>query len=362
MPRISDESVNRTPAPLKPIEQKHQQGGEGGVEAVHGAKRTKAGRLRTADRQLTDTDRQNADMVTVQAAEKRGAGEAILPKPEVSRSAETKPIGTKPEKPDGKPDTPSQSAPKPEKPAADPPDFTDRRQTEATEDKGPVTSARNAMMAEDRKALGLDAHDSPERRGWQAALDTAVARGIPERARDIAAEVIAKPRPLTDIETAGMVHAATTLKNQHRALMDEIGATTDPAEIQGKAAEAGRIEAEFDSLSTALKQAGTEQGRSLASRKLTLDQDYSLVAMKSRAKAAKGAELTPAESAKITELSKQMEQANKRLAEVEKQLAESRAEQTIKRESGRRRTKPTRDAEFKSLLAEAKSLLEKGCD
>lgn len=244
-------------------------------------------------------------------------------------------------------------------------DFTARRVTETPpkgEPEGPVTSARNAMMAEDRKALGLDALDGPERRGWQAALDTAVARGVPEKALRLAAEVNQTPRPLTDIETAGLVHKANALKAEHRALSAELADLKDPADIQTKAAEIGRVEAEFDALSTALKSAGTEQGRALASRKLTLDQDFSLVAMKSRAKAAKGAELTPAESSKIADLSKRMEETTARLTELEKQLAESRAEQTIKRESGRRRAKPTRDAEFKSLLAEAKSLLEKGCD
>lgn len=251
----------------------------------------------------------------------------------------------------------------PEAVAAQPKDYTARRQVDLTEERGPVTSARNAMMAEDRAALGLDALDGPERRSWQAALDTAVADKVPERALGIAAEVNAKPRALSDVETAGLVHRASTLKTEHRAIGERISKASDEASRLEAVAELTRVEAEFDALSTALQKTGTEQGRALASRKLALAEDYSLVAIKTRAKAAKGRALSPEETAKLTELSNKLEAASSRLTELEKTVAEAKAERAIRRHSAARRADPkTRDANYSALLGRAKDLLAKGCN
>jgi hypothetical protein len=245
-------------------------------------------------------------------------------------------------------------------------DFTARRvvnKPEPGEPEGPVTSARNAMMDEDRFALGLDAADGPERRSWQSALDTAVARKIPDDALGIAAEVNAKPRPLDDIETAGLVYKANELKNRHRELMNEIGGTKDESVIRDRAVKAARIEDEFDTLSTALRKAGTEQGRALASRKLTLREDYSLVAIKSRAKAAAGRELTPAENAKFEAMSKSLEDASTKIASLEKELADLKADSTIKRHAASKRgiPKETREKIIVDLAANVRQLIESGC-
>lgn len=261
-------------------------------------------------------------------------------------------------------------SPRPERPASKDrqtsDDFTARRvvnKPEPGEPEGPVTSARNAMMDEDRFALGLDAADGPERRSWQSALDTAVARKIPDDALGIAAEVNAKPRPLDDIETAGLVYKANELKNRHRELMNEIGGTKDEAAIRDRAVKAARIEDEFDTLSTALRKAGTEQGRALASRKLTLREDYSLVAIKSRAKAAAGRELTPAENAKFEAMSKSLEDASTKIASLEKELADLKADSTIKRHAASKRgiPKETREKIIVDLAANVRQLIESGC-
>lgn len=246
----------------------------------------------------------------------------------------------------------------------EPTDFTQRRAVDNPpegEPEGPVTSARNAMMAGDRKALGLDTLDGPERRSWAAALDTAVERKIPDNALRIAAEVATSPRSLSDVETAGLVHKANTLKNEHRAALEGVDKLKDPADIQFKAAEAARIEAEFDAISTALKHSGTETGRALASRRLTIDQDHSIIALKSRLKAAKGAPLSEKENARIEDLSRQLEERDRKIESMQKLADEQQAERTIKRHAGRKRGAQSRDEEFTSLVAKAKSLLGQGC-
>ncbi len=54
-----------------------------------------------------------------------------------------------------------------------------------------MTSARQTMTDDDRASMGLDELDSPERRGWQQAIDTARQRGLntAEKAMRLAAEV-----------------------------------------------------------------------------------------------------------------------------------------------------------------------------
>lgn len=229
-------------------------------------------------------------------------------------------------------------------------------------DRQRITSARKSMTEADREAMGLDTLDSPVRRSWEKALDDARAEGIPERASRIAAEVNAKPRSLSDTETAGLVDRATALKNEHAALHEQIGKATDSAEIATKAAEARRIEEEFDTLTAALRKSGTEKGRALASQKLTLDQDFSLVAVKNRAKAAKGKALSEAESARLSSLTKELESTTKRVAELEQQMREQTAERAVRRHASHRKMAPeAREAEFGALLGRTRELLKKGC-
>ena len=229
---------------------------------------------------------------------------------------------------------------------------------------GIPTSARKAMMESDRESLGLDALDNPERRGWAQALDDARTQGLhePEKAMRLAAEVNATPRALSDTETAGLVQHAAKLKNDHRALMTEIDATNDPATLSTKAAEANRIEQEFDQLSTALRKSGTEKGRALAAQKLTLDENYDLMSVKSRAKAAKGEALTPEQSAKFEAMSKELADTHQKLADMETKMKEQAADSTLKVTKAKNR-RPEADlrAEFDTLLNSAKDLLKKGC-
>lgn len=248
----------------------------------------------------------------------------------------------------------------------EPTDFASRRQIDELspgEKPGRVTSARNEMNAKQRERMGMNTLDGPERRAFQSSLDMAVDRGIPERAMEISDEVLKKPRQLDDVETAGLVHHANTLLDKHDAVMEKLKAAKNDTEKVFAAAEANHIENQFDLLTTALKRAGTEQGRSLASRKLTINEDYRIVAVKSRARAVKGSSLTAKESARFDQLTKDLAESRQKLSEAHRQIAERDAEVTLKRHAGRRRLTPIeREAEFSQLLGRAKELLAKGCD
>lgn len=152
------------------------------------------------------------------------------------------------------------------------------------------TSARKAMMTEDRKNLGLDELPPAEKKPWQQALDNAKKQGLddPDKAQALVKSVLDKPSALNDEQTAGLVLRAAKLKNNHAELLKSLDTETDP-EIIGNKREAMKIvEEEFNKTSDALKQSGTEKGRNLAAQKLTINQDYDLLSVKARAKAEKG--------------------------------------------------------------------------
>lgn len=231
----------------------------------------------------------------------------------------------------------------------------------AEELPGP-TSARKAMTTEDRAAMGLDELASPARHSWEQAIADAHKKKIPTKALDIAADINAKPRALSDTETAGLVLEATRLKNHHRATLEDIDRATDPAELSFRTAEARRVEQDFDVLTEALRKSGTEKGRALASQKLTLSHDYDLITVKARAKVAAGRALTEAESSSFSELSQKLDDANKRVSELERSMAEQSAERVVRQHKAMQRVTPeTRHAEFTDLLGKVKELLKAGC-
>ena len=122
------------------------------------------------------------------------------------------------------------------------------------------------------------------------------------------------------------------------------------------------MEDEFDNLSRALSSSGTEKGRALAAQRLTLDEDFSLVSVKSRVKAEKGRALTADENARVEQLVKDLDSATKKAAELEAQLNDARADRTIRRHaSGRRRPEAAREADITALAARTRELLKGGC-
>jgi len=219
-----------------------------------------------------------------------------------------------------------------------------------------TTSARKSQLAEDRAQLDLPELPSAERKSWR----TSLANAKPERAALLADEVLTKPRSLNDEETASLVVRAQEIKNEHAQTMKEIGESSDPDTIAAKKAQADALEREFDKITRATKASGTEKGRTLAAQKLTINQDYDLVSLVQRAKAAKGRDLNPAERERYEQMASQIEDLNKQLSEANEKAQKAQLQRSIdkvKRQTRRAETKATLDTEFASLksqLAQAK--------
>ncbi len=227
------------------------------------------------------------------------------------------------------------------------------------------TSARQADIQEDRASLGLDGIASAERKSWQKSLQQAKDLNLINTALRTAAEVNAKPRPLNDVETAGLVMKTAQLKKEHKSLMERFAPAEDQTEIDSLARQLDDVEKEFDSLSQAIHASGTEKGRALAAQKLTINQDFDLLSLKSRAKKIKGKPLTAKETAKITQLAKDLELQQTQNELLQIRINELMARRFIKEGSVARysrMTLPERTSELDTLVARTRQLLDQGCN
>ena len=271
----------------------------------------------------------------------------ILAEPEAKKPTEVKPEARPPEQ------TTTEKTPKIQTQVAE------TVETDFTK----ATSAKQASLAEDRESMGLDEINSPDRRSWEESLKQATKEKIPSKAHRIAEEVNANPRPLSDIETAGVVQRMAELKNEHKAAMDDIGETKDGVEVKTKAAEINRIEAEFDALTRAVNLSGTEKGRALAAQKLTINKDFKLISVLSRAKVAAGKKLSSVQRTIFKGLTGKLAKTEKRVEVLESEVNELQAKSQLKRGSTRFRgmTLQQRNRNIETLAAKATRLLEEGC-
>lgn len=217
-----------------------------------------------------------------------------------------------------------------------------------TEPPSSTTAAKKASMSADRAALDLPELPLAERKSWQRSLSEAK----PEQATRLADEVLNRPRALSDSETASLVVRAQQVKNEHAAKLKEIGEAKDETAISQKRAELDVLEREFDQLTRAAKASGTEKGRTLAAQKLTINQDFDLLSLTARFKAATGREPTPKERTRIEQLSQRNADLEAKLAEANDRLANQRIQREIdrtRRQAKRTETKAQLDTEWADL-------------
>lgn len=192
-----------------------------------------------------------------------------------------------------------------------PPSVTMERESVAQPDaeaQPTPTRAAKAHVDIERAARGADplpaAPVKPDTTLLQEAKDANTV--APDQPRRIAEDVIANNRALTDTETVQLDLHKASLKNRHEALLTEIANTTKPADIEAKRGELNQIEQEFDTVERAWRLSGTEKGRALRSQQVTINENYDLISLLSRAKAAKGRELTPTERTRYEQMAQEI--------------------------------------------------------
>lgn len=136
-----------------------------------------------------------------------------------------------------------------------------------------LTKAEGARIAED---LGLEARPEVVARKWSSLVDAVAETKSDENAIEVARNVLSEARQITDAEHVSAVVAAGKLLNQRKELTATRAEASQAGNI-GEYAEASRklsdnLEA-IDTLIAATDTAGTEIGRALNIRKLTLSRE-----------------------------------------------------------------------------------------
>lgn len=238
--------------------------------------------------------------------------------------------------------------------------------TDPTEPAPEGFSSRQEEIRAERGRLGIDEPHSPTTQSWFDANEQARDQKLSQGALALAEEMIAEPRSLNDVETAGLNQRRSQLITSYETSKAELANLTDDAEISSKSTELNRIESEYETVTSAQILVGTEQGRALASRKATIDDSLDILSVVTRAKAAKGKSLTGKERKKIETLVGQLEKANAKLAKVETELADQTANQHMKDNSKSKRLSKMTDSQKQSeqdrLAKKLTKLLEEGCN
>ena len=181
-----------------------------------------------------------------------------------------------------------------------------------------TTSARFVDLDANREAMNQLLLEKTNVRTWQEALTTAQEQRIPERAIGIAQSIVANPRAMDDIETAGVVQRLVGVLQDHDNIVEKIEGA-EGTDLTILSSEMQRLEESHDLLTTALKASGSEKGRALNAQKLTLNRNFDLVSILATAKATKNDNLTTKQRDQLTTLHRQIKALQSRLDRLDNQ-------------------------------------------
>lgn len=232
------------------------------------------------------------------------------------------------------------------------------------------TGIKNATVDQERVTRGLPAAMQPTRRTFGTVWDQAMAKidqdpGYPDR---LLGELREKPRALTDIEDATVLHRQIDLQNEYGKATRDLAQAFDDGRLDDVADQKVRVAGLSDQLLDLYnigKAAGTETGRGLAARKMMAYEDFSLAKMELEKRAAKGGEqLTDAERSEVTELNRKIEATQKAyddyVAKTEDRIRQMEIDRAYRQAT--QQQEPILDQRAKSLAERIVSSLEKQAD
>lgn len=174
------------------------------------------------------------------------------------------------------------------------------------------TGIKNATVDQERAALGLPPAMEPASkefgRSWNEAM--AIAEQQPSKQNLLIAELSKKPRPVTDTENALLTHRQVELKNEYNKAAKALNQAYDEGNTAAIADEQLRVDYLSDELLKLFninKAVGTEAARGFNIRKMMANEDFTLAAMETRKRAARGGKpLTNDERAELQRLQEQI--------------------------------------------------------
>lgn len=226
--------------------------------------------------------------------------------------------------------------PEPPKPASvePPPPVSPVEAPPAAPEPTSLTAIKNATVDTERAARGLPPAMAAIERDFPEVRDQLLKKldSEPTYQDNLIQELKTKPRALTDLEDAALLHRQVDLQNQFSKTASDLIAANESGDL-GTAEELNiRSAALSDKLLELYdvgKSSGTETGRGLNARKMLAAEDFSLGNMITQKRAAvKGRQLTPEQMAEVGKAHKEI---------TARQIAYDAYETTPRAEAYRRR-------------------------
>lgn len=226
---------------------------------------------------------------------------------------------------------------------------------------GQPFSIRNAAVAEARERMGLPTRKSHEPQTMQQWRQEAIEQGIPERALEIADQIIKEPRAMTPQESQGFEIRMQQILDAY----EQQAAAVEKLAIGGLDAKAAihamkTLREDFSKLAAATEKSGTPASYALLSRKATarlLADETNALAITSKAQEVKGDKLTDAEQAAVEQKVKEVKEAKAKADTVRQTEVGKHANRVVQSSRGYRRYRTTteaeKNAELQQLIAEA---------
>lgn len=227
-----------------------------------------------------------------------------------------------------------------------------------------IQSSRQDDIKAARELIGLDKIASKDRKDFQQMINEGVSQGVPDKALNIANEVLKTDRILTDAEIGGFSAQMIKLRTEYNKLMRERAKLKNEHEINSLTVEMDRIQSEFDTISEANDKSGTEAARSLVARKITLNEAWDIVSVKYAARKAKGDALTKKEIAEFEKLVKELEEKDTAIDELEAKMKIMQATRVLREGKivrYRGMSKTQKATELTDLITKTKELMKQGC-
>lgn len=239
---------------------------------------------------------------------------------------------------------------------------------------GTPTSIKNAQVDIERAKRGLPPAIEPLRRSFGTVWEEAMARidNDPAIQDRLIAELKDKPRAVTDLEDALLLHRQVELQNAYGRATREMAQAYDDAQafpnrleaVEQWKAMAAQASDQLLELYNINKSVGTETARGLNARKMMANEDYTLAQMElDKRLANEGAPLDPAQRAeleaahrKITELQGAF---NAYMERAEAERAQRRTEDTVREMAEAARKEPAYDPRILKIAEEIVEKLEK---
>lgn len=200
----------------------------------------------------------------------------------------------------------------------------------------PTTGTMHAITRAEQDAAGLPrTTPAPSSDPWEQARQ--VFEQDPQAPRQLAQEVAAKPRPLSDFENHLLAHDRAQLKPAYEGALsaeEQALATGDPEQIAAAKLHRLSVERDFQTNADAADLGGTESGKGLQARQKQITEDYQPLNLIRRYKVANmGEEAPDAVRAKLVDISQQLEAAQTRLAAAEDRAQTLEAQRMIHSEN-----------------------------